>query len=496
LGALCVIANYGSIGPTVDFKTFPVDFAAFAAFTANVNFREVNMFRTMILLFCLLFAAPSAWSFCGFYVAKADTKLFNKASKVILARDGNRTVLTMSNDYQGDVKDFAIVIPVPVVLQKSQVHVGDPQIVERLDAFSAPRLVEYFDEDPCRPKFEEELADAPMAGAPPGRMKGADALGVTIEAQFTVGEYDILILSAKESSGLETWLTQNGYKIPQGAKDLLQPYIRQNMKFFVAKVNLKKFEKSGFTFLRPLQMAYESPKFMLPIRLGMANAEAEQDLVAFVLSPQGRAEVTNYRTVEIPSNMDIPIYVKNEFGEFYKSMYQRSYEKEGKNAVFLEYAWDMNWCDPCAADPLTQQELRKAGVFWLDQQGQGAQNQNLRPAPQQNNVYLTRLHVRYSRPKFPEDLTFQTTPNRENFQGRYVLRHPFKGEIKCREGREYNRGLRERMEKEAQTLAQLTGWDINNIRKKIGITGKATPDEGKDDSWWDRIFDDEEEAED
>jgi hypothetical protein len=432
--------------------------------------------------------STTVWSFCGFYVAKADTKLFNKASKVILTRDGDRTVLTMSNDYHGEVKDFAIVVPVPVVLQKDQVHIGDLKIMERVDAFSAPRLVEYFDEDPCRRIYPEAMP-APTAQAPMGsRRKGEDALGVTIEAQFTVGEYDILILSAKESAGLETWLVQNGYKIPQGARELLQPYIRQNMKFFVAKVNLKEFEKKGFTFLRPLQMAYESPKFMLPIRLGMANAETEQDVIVFVLSPVGRAEVTNYRTVKIPSNVEIPVFVKNEFGDFYKAMFQQSYEREGKNATFLEYAWDMNWCDPCAADPLTPEELRKAGVFWLNQPGS---NQNIRPIPQQNNVYLSRIHVRYSRPKFPEDLMFQITPNRENFQGRYVLRHPFKGEIQCEEGRDYKRNLRKRKEKEAQTLANLTGWDIQNIRKKIGITNQESEEE--EESWWKRIFDDDEE---
>ena len=37
---------------------------------------------------------------------------------------------------------------------------------------------------------------------------------MTIEAQYTVGEYDILILSAQQSSGLETWLRENGYRIP------------------------------------------------------------------------------------------------------------------------------------------------------------------------------------------------------------------------------------------------------------------------------------------
>jgi hypothetical protein len=41
------------------------------------------------------------------------------------------------------------------------------------------------------------------------------------------------------------------------------------------------------------------------------------------------------------------------------------------------------------------------------------------------NVYITRLHVRYTRDKFPEDLMFQETANRRFFQGRYVMNHPF-----------------------------------------------------------------------
>ncbi|MCI0615135.1 DUF2330 domain-containing protein, partial [bacterium] len=329
----------------------------------------MNRLRLMFLLATTLFAFD-AYSFCGFFVAKADTKLFNQASKVVLVRDENRTVITMANDYQGELKDFAIVVPVPVVLKKEQVHIGDPKMLERLDAFSAPRLVEYFDRDPCAPVYPQALPSTALRKDAAGAAGGASALGVKIEAQFTVGEYDIVILSAQESSGLETWLNQNGYKIPQGAAELLQPYIRSNTKFFVAKVNLAEYDKRGLTYLRPLQMAFESPKFMLPIRLGMANANKDQDLIVFALSRVGRTEVTNYRTVNIPSNFNIPIYVKNKFSDFYRAMFQRAYEKEGKNAVFVEYAWDMAWCDPCADQPLNPEELRKAGVFWLDEQNQ------------------------------------------------------------------------------------------------------------------------------
>ncbi|NEQ24595.1 MAG: DUF2330 domain-containing protein [Microcoleus sp. SIO2G3] len=414
---------------------------------------------------------PAAWAFCGFYVAKADTKLYNQASQVVIARNGDRTILTMANDYQGEVKDFALVVPVPVVLQQDQVNVGEPKIIERLDAFSAPRLVEYFDPDPCSPPPRRQAqvrSPEPMEDA--GSRTDESALGVTIEARFSVGEYDIVILSAKESNGLETWLNRNGYRIPQGANQLLQPYIRQNMKFFVAKVNLEEFEKAGYQFLRPIQMAYESSKFMLPIRLGMVNATTEQDLIVYVLSPKGQAEITNYRTVNVPSDAEIPIFVKNEFGDFYNAMFQTAYTREGKKVAFREYAWDMGSCDPCSADPLNPEELRKAGVFWL--------TPNM-----PNNVFITRLHVRYTRDKFPEDLMFQETSNRQQFQGRYILRHPFTEEMRCRAGREYQRSLSQRFEQEAQTLAKLTGWNIQDIRKKTNVTtsGQQTP-------WWRNVW--------
>ncbi|MBD2522722.1 MULTISPECIES: DUF2330 domain-containing protein [unclassified Nostoc] len=438
----------------------------------------------IVAVFCF---APAAWAFCGFYVAKADTKLYNKASQVVIARDGDRTVLTMANDFQGEVKDFAMVVPVPTVVQKEQVRVTEPKIIERLDAFSAPRLVEYFDPDPCAPVYPQELSAAP---APAARMEAGNArddrsLGVTVEARFNVGEYDIVILSAKESGGLETWLQRNGYKIPRGAKQLLKPYIRSSMKFFVAKVNLNKFEKSGYQFLRPLQISYQSPKFMLPIRLGMINATTEQDLIVYILSPQGQAEITNYRTVKIPSDTNVPLFVKDEFGDFYKSMFQTAYTKEDKKVGFLEYAWNMGSCDPCSAEPLTPDELKQAGVFWLDDNSPSdvpVSPSFRRPFPR-TSVFISRLHVRYTRDKFPEDLIFQQTANSEFFQGRYVLQHPFQGELKCQAGREYKRSLPKRFEQEAQTLAKLTNWKIQDIRNKMKLSvGNLTY------SWWENLF--------
>src|SRR5258706_8910175 len=143
------------------------------------------------------------------------------------------------------------------------------------------------------------------------------SLGVSIEASYTVGEYDILILSAKESSGLKTWLSDNGYKIPKGAEEVLEPYIKSNLKFFVVKVNIAEKEKAGLENLRPIQIKFNSPKFMLPIRLCMANAESDQDMIIYAFTREGRIETTNYRTVALPTGKNIPLFVKKNFSNFY-----------------------------------------------------------------------------------------------------------------------------------------------------------------------------------
>ena len=455
------------------------------------------MKRRLSLLFglaALVAAAPApADAFCGFFVSKADTKLFNKASKVVIARDGNRTVMTMSNDFKGEPKEFAVVVPVPTFLQKEQIHVGEQSLIDHLDAFTAPRLVEYFDENPCdRRRYMTDSAvrmQAPMAAGAMAQ-ESAKRLGVTIEATYTVGEYDILILSAKESGGLATWLTQNGYKMPQGAAPVLASYLAQNMRFFVAKVNIGEQAKLGFNYLRPLQIAYESPKFMLPIRLGTLNAEGTQELFVFTLTNKGRVETTNYRTVRLPSDVEIPTYVKSDFGRFYKSMFTTQVQKQSMSTVFLEYAWDMAWCDPCAADPLSNDQLRKLGVFWLDGGATPTPTSGvMRPRPMPgggaNNVFVTRLHVRYDGAHFPEDLVFQETGDRANFQGRYIMRHAWAGNDTCSEADAYRRELGTRREKEAQTLATLTGWDINEIRRKQGPGPRAAVD---DRAWWQRLW--------
>jgi len=224
-----------------------------------------------LALFVTLAAAPRAGAFCGFYVARAKGDLFNRSSRVVLVRRGERTVITMVSDYRGDPESFALVVPVPTVLEREDIQIVDPAVVDHLDAFTAPRLVTYEGSDRRSGfgggLFAEEAPDP------------ATTTGVRVEAEYAVGEYDVKILAAAQSRGLLDWLNEHGYRTPERAKPILADYLDRGMRFFVAQVNLERREQEGYQSLRPLRIAFESPRFMLPIRLGTVNADGPQDLI-------------------------------------------------------------------------------------------------------------------------------------------------------------------------------------------------------------------------
>jgi len=416
----------------------------------------------------LAVAAGPASAFCGFYVAQADAKLFNKSSKVVLTRNGQETAITMASDYEGEPSEFALVVPVPSFIKKDQISVVDAKTIDHLDAYTAPRLVEYFDPDPCEEARVMALSSMrvplPTAAMP---APAPEYRGVKVEARYDVAEYDVSILSAEDSDGLIRWLTDNGYKIPRGAEPVIGSYIKQKMHFFVAKVNLKRMQDSGRAYLRPLQVRYETAKFMLPLRLGTVNADGPQDLVVFALTKKGRIEAGNYRTVKVPSDVDVPLFVKDDFANFYKATFEHAVARQNMHGVFVEYAWDMGWCDPCAAAPMSKAELTELGAAWDGGGDPIASRLSTGTAP-----FVTRLHVRYDAQSFPEDLNFIETGDRENFQGRYILRHPSASTTACAAAKTYRASLPQRFKTEADNLANLTGWSRDEIAARMAAAGK------------------------
>jgi TonB family protein len=326
-----------------------------------------------------------AQAFCGFYVSGATGEIYNNATQVVMMREGTRTVLSMQNNYEGPPQDFAMVVPVPVVLQKENVKTLDKAIFAKVDQMAAPRLVEYWEKDPCRASRSlDTLSGLGMVGTGRGG-GGVNArgmgYGVVVEAQFEVGEYEIVILSAKNSGGLDGWLRAQKYNIPAGAESVLRPYVEAGTKFFVAKVNVKKVQFEGNRMvLSPLRFYYDTKDFTLPIRLGLLNARGHQDVIVHILARNQRYQVANYENVTIPTNLIVDDTVRDGFAEFYAALFDETIAQNPK-AVVTEYSWNASSCDPCPGPTLTGSDFMTLGADVVSSTASWKSNPGIRPLP-------------------------------------------------------------------------------------------------------------------
>ena len=400
-----------------------------------------SILTALLIMSPLTFGATTAHAFCGFYVAGGESSLFNDATQVVLMRWGQRTVLSMQNNYQGPPENFAMVVPVPVVLQEENVKTLPPEIFAKTDNLSAPRLVEYWEQDPCVPNYYEDGMDMATSAEAGTDSADSDAGGVVVEAQFEVGEYEIVILSTDDATALETWLTSNDYTIPEGASTHFDPYVQSGSYFFVAKVKIDEVTiNDGNAVLSPLRFYYDSPTFSLPIKLGLINSEGSQDLIVYTLGADTRYEVSNRPNVTIPTNIEVINEVRDDFGTFYRTLFAETIE-QNPGAAVTEYSWSASSCDPCPGPTLNQEDFATFGADVLDSD-----------EAMWIGWTLTRIHLRYDASTLGDDLVFSAaTPimgGREsynngeletgaspgwtnNFQGRYIIRHRWDGAVEC-----------------------------------------------------------------
>jgi hypothetical protein len=365
-----------------------------------------------------------------------------------------------------------------VVLQQENVKTLDRGVFGRVDGLAAPKLVEYWEQNPCPPP-QPPMRRMRMAGGAPPMMapmapaaaRGDRDLGVRVEAQFTVGEYEIVILSAQDSNGLETWLRREHYNIPQGASSSLAPYVQQGMKFFVARVNVQHVQfQNGQVMLSPLRFHYDTDSFSLPVRLGLLNSSGTQDLIVHVLARGARYDVANYGNVFVPTNINVSNIVRTRFPTFYAALFDKTVQTH-PGAVVTEYAWEgaipefsqqSSTCDPCPPEPpVPAADLLTLGLDVLP-----SYNPNFVPGVHGSGIgrpfVLTRLHYRYGPDGLRDDLVFRearpVTGGREiyygrsnylgqqsrgergarvdaagsnQFQARYAIRHWWAGQLTC-----------------------------------------------------------------
>lgn len=351
-------------------------------------------------------AAPPAHAFCGTFVGQAGANLYNNASQVVVTRQGHDTTLTLANDFEGDPGDFALVIPVPALLGPDDVSVIDPDVITRVGDYSAPRLVRYTCDD-----FRWDSSVSSSSDADGGGSGDPAAGSVTVEASFSAGEYDLVVLSAEQSGDLLSWLGTHGYSVPQAAADMLQEYIDSGTYFLAAKVDPDDVPETQ-AWLRPLQLRYASQALSLPIRLGTLNSPGVQDLLIYVINDQeeGGAGISNYSQAEVEHECMVDLADGGAGGDF-AVFWDEAFDAprvDSPGALWTqEYTWAPAWCDPCAGDPLTDEDVQALGfdgTAW--------------------DAFFTRLHLRYEPTQAKQDVVLYTSGDETRTQIRYILYDP------------------------------------------------------------------------
>jgi hypothetical protein len=304
---------------------------------------------------------------------------------VAIVREGERTTFSVAINPLGDRQSFALVLPVPEVLEESEIHTLDAGLFAMLDGWTAPRHVS---DAGCANGAGGE-ADADTDADADADADAPDDASVDVEAEYLVGEYAITILSAEESGALGTWLDTNGYYLPDGAEPRLAEYIEGGSYFLAAKVAASA-ELADGTPLSPLQVAYDSPVFSIPIRLATLNSPGEQDMVIYAITPEedGRVGISNYPEFEVPDQCRWGSVGRgDDFATFYDGVYTEAWSAMGDAGWAVEFAGGPSDCNPCTDVSPEDEDLLALGFtgsVW--------------------DAHGTRIHMRYTPEQADEDL--------------------------------------------------------------------------------------------
>lgn len=334
-----------------------------------------------LVLGALALSAPTASAFPGFFAYQGQ-KPVNRSAHVVLMKKDATTVVTVMPDYEGDLKPFVVVMPVPDDVKVEQVQTLRRDFVDRVDAISAPRFHEFWEMDPCEEgkneqEWERDLSvhgggflgmDLSGGGGDAPKFKPGKEMNLTVEPEFKQGEQKFTIVPPGEGADIAGWLKRKGFVAPEGANQAVAQYVKAGMAFLVTEVDTKKVELVGGdrALVSPIRY-FTSKPVSVESTLGLLNLGDKQELFVYVIHPEQRFEVKNYPHQFPPTNIDVDFKVKERMGEFYAGMHDMLLKKQ-PTAFLDEYAWPTRGCgQPCPNEPLLLHELLTLGgdVFEL-----------------------------------------------------------------------------------------------------------------------------------
>jgi len=315
--------------------------------------------------------AEPAHALNGFFASKQEGPVKSYTTQVVVMKKGNTTAVSVMPDYEGPLEGFAVVLVVPGDVVADHVSTLKREFIDRVDALSAPRFHEFWEQDPCDPGPPQQEWERSLkvegggflgGGSPTGGKKVAKELFLDVQAKQKEGEYKVSVLDANQSA--VSWLASKGYKAPSGADAALKPYTASGMKVLIAEVDPKRIELVGGdrAQLSPIRYYTEQPFDTIVAKPGILDSPGKQELFIYVIDPEQRYETKNYKTIFPPTNVAVDFEVKERMGEFYAGLHDIILDKFPKSFL-AEYAWPADSCgQPCPTEPLLIHELLSLGA--------------------------------------------------------------------------------------------------------------------------------------
>ncbi|WP_343235224.1 DUF2330 domain-containing protein [Streptomyces sp. SID10853] len=222
--------------------------------------------------------APAYACGCGALVHDPASRLNVDRETSAVRWDGHREQIVMSLTVAGNAKQAAWIMPVP---HRATVTLGDNALFDALDSVTAPvhRTRDHFWPHSDDWPFGSGSGNDGASAVPPR----ADAPAVGVVGRQRLGPFDVARLTATDPGALDSWLRQNGFRLPDGMTNDLKPYVDRKWEYVA--VRLAPDHKGGTLagILDPLKLTFASDRLVYPMRLSR-RARNPQTLGLYVLA--------------------------------------------------------------------------------------------------------------------------------------------------------------------------------------------------------------------
>lgn len=212
-----------------------------------------------------LLASPSYACACGAAVPPDGARATLNHEAALVHWDGTTETIVMQLTMNASTNNVALVVPTP---KPATVTSGDKATFSELDSLTAPQV-----QQRKHWKLGSLFAlSAPKAAAPTG--------APNVLSQVHLGPLEATTLAGGDLSGLQKWLSDNGYAIKPAITDALGPYVHDGWAFVAMRLTSTADLDGG---LSPVRMSFASSQLVYPMRLSVA-APSPQQVTVYTLS--------------------------------------------------------------------------------------------------------------------------------------------------------------------------------------------------------------------